>query len=145
MASIAKSGYRGLVQVSFNSGATWASITEQKDATLNFNKEQVQSTNKTSSGTLPIYNEYITTAIDWSMTVNCNWIDDGIHADLQTMAYADTTATFRFFAMDGAGNDCWQGLGAISRLTVTAPLKDVSNITYEISARGALSLTTQST
>lgn len=145
MASAATSGYRGLLQVSWNSGASWTTITEQTEASLTINKEQVQSTNKTSSGSLPIHNEYITVALDWSMTVTCNWIDDAVHAGLATMCFADTTASFRFFAVDGAGNDCFLGIGAISRMTPSAPLKDVSRITYEIASRGALTLTTQST
>lgn len=145
MGSVARSGYHGIMQVSWNSGASWNTITEQTEATLTINKEQVQSTNKTSSGALPIHNEYITVALDWSMSVTCNWIDDAVHTGLQAYALADTTATFRFIPYDGSGEDSWQGAGVVSRMTPTAPLKDVSRITYEIASRGALTLTTQST
>lgn len=143
MGSSAIAGYKSFIQVSSDSGVTYADVAEQRSCTLDQSHDTADVTNKTTSpgASGMLVKERVVTATDWRATVECNYTGDATtQAAMITAANAGTALTFRFVRQKTAGQPTAVGSGVIT-YSINYPLDQAATIRFAIEAASGTILT----
>jgi len=148
MGSAATPGFKAFVQVSFDSGATYSNVSEQKAASFDQDLKTINVNNKTTSVNVSglIVDENIAVGLGWGISIDANWLNDTVQNNLLTAALAGTAVLVRFlFPIVQAGQKMLYGTGYV-KFSGQSPLTDANTVKYTfIPAAGTiLTLGTQS-
>lgn len=140
MPTAAIPGFNAKIYSSSDGGSTFQLIAEITDATLNVEKDPIETTSFDSGG----WREFIDGLKTWGVTGEANFkATDQSQTDLYNALVNGTTVKVRIRPKELSGEPEYEGTAEVTNFSNELPLDGAVNVPFELQGTGALTRSAQ--